>query len=61
MMQFVVSAVLLASLSSVYAAAVAPPAVAHHVIMNVVNAQLAPDGFSRSRQSRVSLNFDAHF
>ncbi|KAJ6523501.1 Cu-oxidase-domain-containing protein [Mycena vulgaris] len=50
MKQFVVSAVLLAAFKSAAGAGVglAPRAVAHHVTMNVVNAQLAPDGFSRS-------------
>ncbi|KAJ6485209.1 Cu-oxidase-domain-containing protein [Mycena vulgaris] len=47
MMQFVVSAVLLAALKSV-TGAVVPAAVTHRVTMNVGNAVLAPDGFSRS-------------
>ncbi|KAJ7127291.1 Cu-oxidase-domain-containing protein [Mycena crocata] len=46
MKQFVVSAVLLAAFQSVGAAVT--PAVVHRVTMDVVNAKLAPDGFSRS-------------
>ncbi|KAJ7124597.1 Cu-oxidase-domain-containing protein, partial [Mycena crocata] len=50
MKQFVVSAILLAILRSVSGVAVKPraPAVAHQVEMNIVNAPLAPDGFTRS-------------
>jgi iron transport multicopper oxidase len=47
MLQFVLSAVVLAACNSVTGAAVAP-AVSHKVTMNVVNTQLAPDGFKRS-------------
>ncbi|KAJ7127292.1 Cu-oxidase-domain-containing protein [Mycena crocata] len=50
MKQFVVSAVLLAAFNSVTGAALDAPVavVAHKVTMNVVNAKLAPDGFTRS-------------
>ncbi|KAJ6540866.1 Cu-oxidase-domain-containing protein [Mycena vulgaris] len=49
MKQFVVSAVLLAAFKTVAGAAVSTTGpVSHEVTMNVVNAQLAPDGFSRS-------------
>ncbi|KAJ7686168.1 Cu-oxidase-domain-containing protein [Mycena rosella] len=45
---FVLSAVLLAALKPVASAAAVFPPPAKHVTLNVGNAQLAPDGFSRS-------------
>jgi hypothetical protein len=50
MKQFVVSAVLLAAFQSTNAAVT--PAAIHRVTMNVVNAALAPDGFTRSMCSK---------
>jgi hypothetical protein len=50
MKQFVVSAILLTAFQS--ASAAVTPAVTHRVTMNVVNAPLAPDGFTRSMCSK---------